>query len=132
MMTPLLIPMIWYYPQSMTFARRRNDCRILLDIGRRKRELRIMFLWEALMAAAVAVLGVVVLTPVGILLFDITIDLFEMPLEFNFASFDIVSFVLALGVSAVCAAMTVIVGGESAILSKRTIKRKENGENGSS
>lgn len=131
-MTPLLIPMIWYYPQSMTFARRRNDCRILLDIGRRKRELRRMFLWEALMVAGVAALGVIVLTPIGILLFDVTIDLFEMPLEFDFAAFDVVSFVLALGVSAVCAAMTVVVGGEMAILPKRKMKRKEKGENGAS
>jgi len=132
LMTPLLIPMIWYYPQSMTFARRRNDCRILLDIGRRKRELRRMFLWEALMAAAVAAVGVIVLTPIGMLIFDITIDLFEMPLEFDFASFDAVSFVLALAVSAACAAMTVIIGGETAILSKRKMKRKENGKNGAS
>ena len=91
-----------------------------------------MFLWEALMAAMIAVLGVVILTPVGILMFDITIDLFEMPLEFNFAAFDIKSFVLALAVSAACAAMTVIVGGETAITAKRKRKRKEKGENGAS
>jgi hypothetical protein len=55
-----------------------------------------------------------------------------MPLEFNFAAFDVVSFALALGVSSVCAAMTVIIGGETAIFTKRKQKRKEKGENGAS
>lgn len=130
LMTPMLIPLIWYYPQSMTFARRRNDCKIMLDIGRRKRELRRMFLWESLMAAGVAVLGVILLTPIGILLFDITIYLFELPLEFDSATFDVKSFVFALFVSAFCAAMTVIFGGTSAIEARKN--RRERKENGAS
>ncbi len=109
-MTPLLIPLIWYYPQSMVFARRKSDYDTLLILGRKKKDLKKVFTYESLIAAVLAVTAAVILCPAGMTIFGFAVIVFELPIEFRFAAFNMPSMLWGCLATAACAALTVWLG----------------------
>lgn len=110
LMTPLLIPLVWYYPQSMVFARRRSDYDTLLILGRKKKDIRKVFAYESFLAAVLAVTAAVILCPAGMTIFGFAVVVFELPIEFRFAAFDMPSMLWGCLATGACAALTVWLG----------------------
>jgi ABC-type lipoprotein release transport system permease subunit len=126
-MTPLLIPLVWYYPQSMVYARRKSDYDTLLVLGRKRKDIRKVFVYESLLAAVLSVAAAVILCPVGMTIFGFAVIAFELPLEFRFSAFEATSMLWGCLATAACAVLTVWLGYFTVtIKSKRRRKgRKE-------
>lgn len=107
---PLLIIPAWYYPQTMMFSRRKDDYKILSYIGKTLKDISKIFVVESLLAAFVSVIAVFVCSPLGALIFDFAVDLYELPIEFDLRTFDFSSLIVGCIISIIGAMITVWFG----------------------
>lgn len=119
LIVPFLIFPLWYYPQTMMMARRRQDFIMLDKIGKPRRDIRNIFLFESLLAAGAAVLGIIILCPFGMAIFGFVTKYFELPLSFSLLHFSWSSFGLSALIGCVSGAVTVWMG-HFAYTSRRT------------
>lgn len=107
---PLLIIPVWYYPQTMMFSRRKDDYKVLFYLGKTSKNIRTIFAAESLFAALTAVIAVLLCIPLGTLFFDLAVDLYELPIEFNIQAFNFKSLVVGCTISIIGAIYTVWLG----------------------
>lgn len=110
MLTPLLIFPLWYYPQTMMMARRRKDYVVLSKIGKSQREIRLIFLIESALAALSAMLGIIIMCPIGTLIFGFVTQYFELPLSFSIKHFSFGALGLSCLIGGISAMFTVWLG----------------------
>jgi ABC-type antimicrobial peptide transport system permease subunit len=120
---PLLIIPVWYYPQTMIFSRRKEDYKILFCIGKTCKDIRKIFAAEALFAAIVAVIVTLICSPIGVLIFDIVVALYELPIEFNVRAFDFNSLGIGCIIGIIGAVVTVWIGY---LMARKEIKKHGN------
>lgn len=119
LLVPFLIFPLWYYPQTMMMARRRQDYVMLDKIGKSRRDIRRIFLFESLLAAGAAVLGIIILCPLGVAIFGFVTKYFELPLSFSLRHFAWGSLGLSALIGCVSGAATIWMG-HFAYTSRRT------------
>ena len=102
------------------FSRRKDDYKILFYIGKTFKDIRKIFVVEAIFAAISAVIAALICSPIGAVAFDVVVALYELPVEFNIRAFNFKSLGVGCIIGVIGAVLTVWLGY---LTTRKEIKR---------